>query len=55
MLKTFGVDTGDFEIEFYELARAYTFEITPEDFVLNHGEKYGLMVLPQFPPSWVQS
>jgi hypothetical protein len=54
MVDTFGVDTGDFEIEFDELAHAHAGGITPNDFVRSHGEKYGLVTLPQLPAAWGQ-
>lgn len=48
MEKTFGIVTCDAGIEPWELACARQVRITPEDFVLTFGEKYGLTPLSEF-------
>lgn len=52
MGETFGIDTDDAGIEPWELACARTVRITPEDFVLTYGEKYGLTPLSEFRANW---
>lgn len=55
MEETFGIVTCDAGIEPGELACARSVGITPEDFVLTFGEKYGLTPLSEFRANWGRS
>lgn len=55
MVETYGIDTWDAGIEADELAAAQDNYISPEDFVLSFGEKYGLTPLSEFRANWGRS
>ena len=55
MRDTYGIDTWDAGIEADALATAQDDCISPEDFVLNFGEKYGLTPLSEFRANWGRS
>ena len=55
MGETYGIDTREAGIEADELAAAQEDCISPEDFVLSFGEKYGLTPLSEFRANWGRS
>jgi hypothetical protein len=55
MRDTYGIDTWDAGIEADALAAAQDDCISPEDFVLNFGEKYGLTPLSESRANWGRS
>jgi len=55
MRDTYGIDTWDAGIEADELAAAQDNYISPEEFVLAFGEKYGLTPLSEFRANWGRS
>lgn len=55
MRDTYGIDTWDAGIAADELAWAQENCVSPEEFVLNFGEKYGLTPVSEFRANWGRS